>query len=206
MGFHFPNPADIANQAIHGAQHGIDDIRHQAENALRNVQHDAERGIRNVGHEITTALPQQAEAAIKDALVTTAEPVAKEAFALSIKTARGVHARLQALEKSHPDLVDAINAVSVSVTLSVVTLDYDNFYHRAEGWLNLMQKSHDNFHLSRKFIHDIITNSGPTSMSVNVSGELFTSAISAGAGVTVPTALIAELVDVALEKAGVPAE
>ena len=167
---------------------------------------------RQIPHEVQQVAhmgPQELQKFIHDEfqhlLIEGAGEIAHEALKGSRKAANAMYQRLHSLRKSRPDLVSAIDDVEVRVQLSVVTLGYSGFYGRAEGLLQRMDDYVNDFHLTRTKVRWFITNTGPTWASLDVSGELFTSAISAGAGITVPTTLLVELVDAGLEAAGVPA-
>ena len=158
----------------------------------------------HIQHEVLEKIPSQVHGAIKSELLDVGEAAAKEAFRFSCELARKTYNKLGALRSSRPDLVSDIDLVSMTVSLSVVTLEYSGFYSRAEGLCNLLDQMHQNFKLRRSFVKNLIINSGPTSANITVSGEIFTSAISAGAGITVPISLLAELVDLALAEVGIP--
>ena len=137
-------------------------------------------------------------------LSSAAGQIAKEAFKRSAGMAKKTYDSLKAFRESKPDLVEAIDELGISVTLSVITLHYDAFYGRAEGLTRLLTEQSQHFQFNRHSIRWIIENTGPKSVDVNVSGELFTSAFSAGVGIHAPLALMVALVDEALAHAGVP--
>ena len=137
-------------------------------------------------------------------LSSAAGQIAKEAFKRSAGMAQKTYNSLKAFRESKPDLVEAIDGLGISVTLSVITLHYDGFYGRAEGLTRLLNEQSQHFQFNRHSIRWIIQNTGPKSVDVNVSGELFTSAFSAGVGIHAPLALMVALVDEALAHAGVP--
>ena len=137
-------------------------------------------------------------------LSETAAPVAKTAFKVSAAIAGGLYERFQRLEQARPDLVAAINDFSLPASLSVISMEYDGFYKRAKGLCRLLAEQADHFQFNRHSIKWILENTGPTKIGVNLSGELFTSVFSFSIGGVMPWALGVEIVDVILEKAGVP--
>lgn len=131
--------------------------------------------------------------------------IAKQVFEKSAAGAEFLYNKLKEFENSHPELVNEINDVGISVSLSVLTLGYDNFYSRAEGLVGLLKTKANDFRLQRNNIIWILENTGPTTVDVNVSGELFSSLVSAGIGISVPFKLGLLILDEILEQAGVPA-
>ena len=118
-----------------------------------------------------------------------ADKAAKEALRQSSELANKIYSKLTELKQSHPNLVDEIDDVSIDVSLSIVTMSYDKFYSRAAGLTKVLADAHNNFKLSRSFIRTLIKNTGPTRITFSISGELFTSAVSAGLQCGIPLAL-----------------
>ena len=141
---------------------------------------------------------------LQHVLTEMAAPIAKQAFKTSAGLAEKTYNSLKNFHDTHTDLVEAIDELGISVSLSVITLNYDGFYGRAEGLCRLLKEQSDHFQFNRHSIRWIIKNSGPKSVDINLSGELFTSAFSAGVSIHAPLALMIELVDEALAHAGVP--
>ena len=184
---------------------------------FNKLGHQIQQGFEHLPQEIAH-VPQQIQQqtgidphAIQDwihhevdqVLQAGAKEVAEVAFKESAKAARALYGGMQKLRDSKPDLATAIDGVSVQVTLSVLTMTYDGFMHRAEGLCNLLEAQSKNFAFTRQSVRWIIENTGPTAISLNVEGELFTSALSAGIQIDAPLALAVELIDMALEAAGV---
>ena len=132
-----------------------------------------------------------------------AAPIAKQAFRTSAGLAKKTYESMKRFKESKPNLVEAINELGISVSLSVITLHYNGFYTRAEGLCRLLEEQASHFQFNRHSIRWILSNTGPDSIDINISGELFTSAFSAGVGVHAPLDLMIELVDEALAHAGV---
>ena len=97
-----------------------------------------------------------------------------------------------------------INEVSIPASLSVVNMEYNGFYNRAKGLCRLLSEQADHFQFNRHNIKWVLENTGPSKIGVNISGELFTSIFSFSIGVNMPLALGIEIVDIALERAGLP--
>lgn len=133
-----------------------------------------------------------------------AAPIAKAAFKKSAEYTKKSYNRMKGFRDSHEDLVAAIDKLGVSVSLSVVTLHYNGFYRRAEGLTRLLSEQSEHFQFNRHSIRWIIRNTGPDSVDVNLSAELFSSAFSAGISFHGETELLVLLVDEALEHIGIP--
>ena len=131
-------------------------------------------------------------------------PLRSRIFRTSADFADALYGRLQSLRQTRPDLVEAIDSVSIPISLSVLSLEYDGFMGRAEGLCRLLKEQAAHFQFNRHSIKWILNNTGPSKIGVNLSGELFTSVFSFSIGVNMPLALGVEIVDLALEKAGVP--
>ena len=136
-------------------------------------------------------------------LTETAAPIAKAAFKKSVAYAKKTYDKMHAWRESKPKLVDAIDTLGVSVNLSVLTLNYDGFYGRAEGLCRLLSEQAAHFQFNRHSIRWIIENTGPKSVDIGLSGELFTSAFSAGVSFHGELELLVELVDEALAHVGI---
>lgn len=133
-----------------------------------------------------------------------ASPVAKQVFKTSAHFADALYGRFQSLRQSKPELADAIDGVSIPISLSVINLEYDGFMRRAEGLCRLLIEQSEHWQFNRHSVKWLINNTGPDKIGINLSGELFTSVFSFSIGVNMPLALGVEIVDLALEKAGVP--
>ena len=140
----------------------------------------------------------------QDVLKSSAGVVARQAFKQAAGLAHKTYAKMKAFRESHPNLVAAIDTLGISLSLSVVTFHYDRFYGRAEGLTRLLSVQSEHFEFTRHSVRWILENSGPKSVDINIFGEIFTSAISAGVGVHGELSLMVELVDMALSHAGVP--
>ena len=166
---------------------------------------------RHIGHEVQHVAnmgPEQLQRFVHDEfnhlVHEGATEIARMAFKESAAFARKLKTRMEQLRLEKPELTDAIDGVTITVNLSVITFTYDNFMHRAEGLCNLLDHQSQAFTFDRRSVKWVMENTGPSRIGLAVSGELFTSAISAGIGVDAPLALAVELVDMALEAAGVP--
>ena len=133
-----------------------------------------------------------------------ASPVAKQIFRTSADFAGALYGRFQSLRVSKPELADAIDGVSIPVSLSVVNMEYGGFMTRAEGLCRLLKEQSEHFQFNRHSIKWILKNTGPDKVGVTLSGELFTSVFSFSIGVNMPWDLGIEIVDLALERMGVP--
>ena len=187
-------------------------------NVFNNLGNQIRSGFEHLPQNIAH-IPQQVEQAtginpedirtwilheVGDVLTHTAGDVAKGAFKTSAGLAQGIYDKLQELESERPELVDAINKVAMPISLSVVNMKYDNFYGRAEGLCRVLTEQAQKFEFNRHSIKWILENTGPTEIGVTLSGQLFTSLIAFSIGLECPLELAIELVDIALEKAGVP--
>ena len=177
---------------VHAESLNFGDIRRKIEHIPQDLGIDPHKIIDVVRGEFQHILSE------------AAAPAAKAAFKLSAAVAQGVYEKFQALEKAKPHLVDAINQVNIPISLSVLNLGYDGFYKRAEGLCRLLHEQSEHFQFNRHSIKWLIENTGPTTIGPNISGELFISVFSFSIAPTMPSALGAELIDVILEKAGVP--
>ena len=140
----------------------------------------------------------------QEVMQSSACQVARLAFKQSAGLANKTYTKMKAFRESHPDLVEAVDTLGISVSLSVVTLHYNKFFGRAEGLTRLLSTQAEHFEFNRHSVRWIIQNTGPESIDINISGELFTSALSAGVGLHGELALLVELVDMSLAHAGVP--
>lgn len=199
------DPGRIARDIQHQVEGPLRQVGRTLEQGLRAVQHDAERGVRAVGDGVKHELPHLAEQAVKSALAEGGEAIAKEALSLSAKGARALYGKLHALRESRADLYDAIDEVGFQVSISVVTFSYARFMGRAAGLCDLLDRIARDQVLKRSTVKYLLLNSGPEELHIHISGQLFTTAISAGIGISVPFALGVELVDMALAELGVPA-
>lgn len=185
-----------------GIHINFNDIRRGFEHIPQQIAHVPDE-IKRAGldpHAVQDWIHHEAQSVLQAA----GGEVAGIAFHESAAFARGLHEKLSALRESKPDLASAIDEVGISLTLSVVTLTYSGFMGRAEGLCRLLDQQSQGFVFNRSSVRWILENTGPTEISLSISGELFTSALGAGVGLTAPLALAVELVDLALEKAGVP--
>ena len=139
---------------------------------------------------------------LQHVLQETAAPVAKKAFQTSAAFAEALYHDFQALEQEDPGLIDDINKVSIPASLSIINLEYDRFYGRAKGLTRLLMEQSQHFQFNRHSIRWVISNTGPSKIGVNMSGEVFTSLLSFSIGVNMPLSLAVRAVDLALEKAG----
>ena len=137
-------------------------------------------------------------------LVEGAVPIAKKIFKTSAEFATALYHHLESVRADYPDLSDEIDKVAIPISLSVVNLEYEGFMRRAEGLCRLLSEQADHFQFNRHSIKWIINNTGPNKIGITLSGELFSSVLSFSIGVNMSSKLAAEIVDVALEKAGVP--
>lgn len=185
------NFGQIGNQIRQGFEHLPQQIAH--------VPHELERAGLD-----PNAIQDWIHHETQEVLQSAAGEVASLAFKKSAELARSFYNEMQALRNSKPDLADAIDEVGIEVSLSIITFKYHGFMARAEGLCNLLDEQAQVFALTRSFIRNILVNTGPTEIDVSVSGELFTSALSAGFSIHAPLALAVELIDTALEKAGLP--
>ena len=149
-------------------------------------------------------VPGEIKHLVQDEMLHAAGQAAQVAFKQSAKMADKTYKHLTDLRNSKPELVTAIDGIFVDVSMSVVTFHYEGFYGRAEGLCRVLNQQADNFQLRRSTIKWLLENTGPTSFSFNLSGELFTSAISAGVSFGGPLAVMIELLDIGLEHMGVP--
>ena len=140
----------------------------------------------------------------QDVMQSSASQIARQAFKQSAGLAQKTYAKMKAFRESHPNLIDAIDTLGLSVSLSVVTLHYDGFYGRAEGLTRLLSTQAEHFEFNRHSVRWVLSNTGPKSVDININGSLFSSVLSAGVGVHGELALVVELVDLALQHVGVP--
>lgn len=140
----------------------------------------------------------------QEVLHSSASQIARQAFRQSASLANKTYQQLKAFREEHADLVEAVDTLAISVSLSVITLHYDGFYGRAEGLTRLLSTQAEHFDFNRHSVRWIIENTGPKSIDININGELFTSAFSAGVGIHGERSFLVELVDTALEHVGVP--
>ena len=166
---------------------------------------------RHLGHEvqhIAQAGPQELQRFVHDefdhVFREAAGQVARESFRATAGFARKLHVKLTALRKAKPDLAEAIDDFGIGVSLTVLTFSYDRFLGRAEGLCNLLEHQAEHFTFDRRSVRWVLQNTGPSRVKVAINGQLFTSALSAGVEGDAPFALGVELVDIALEAAGVP--
>lgn len=152
--------------------------------------------------------PHEIEEWIRHSAVNTIHSIADAATETGLDTfADGLQASYDFLkdkEVRFPNLIDQINEVEVYVGLSVITLHYSGFYARAEGLCKLLKQQAQGLKLTRNTIRWIIENTGPTKISCDVDVEFLTSAFGIRGGINAPMALAVEIVDVVLEKVGVP--
>ena len=182
----------MAEGSVHAAGLNFGDIKRRFEHIPQNLGIDP--------HAIQDAIRGE----LQHILQEVASPIAKKMFQTSAHFAQAVYEHLTALRVSNPELVGEIDAVSIPISLSVIHMEYSGFYHRAEGLCRLLLEQSEHFQFNRHSVKWIINNTGPTKIGVNFSAELFTSALSFSIGVNMSSTLAAEIVDIALEKAGVP--
>ena len=195
-------------QAAHDAQGAIQKAGHDAEQNIRNVQHQMGEGLYNAKKDIEGGLHKAGDAIkqeLKDESLKLAGAAAKEAIQKGMKTVRKGKEKMDSFRETHPDLVSAIDQVSVSVGLSVVTMSFSDWYSRADELLTAMSPFADDFSLTRTSIKNFMLATAPSSVDFGISGELFSNVLSASASLTVPGALAVELIDLLLEELGVPA-
>ena len=156
--------------------------------------------VPNLPGDIRNALHDE----FQQLLSSSAGEIAKVAFRKSAEYANKTYQTLKRFREQHPELIEALDEFGISVSLSVLTLHYDGFYGRAEGLTRLLTEQSQHFQFNRHSIRWIIENTGPKSVDVSVSAELFTSAFSAGIAFHAPNALMVQMVDEALAHVGVP--
>ena len=140
----------------------------------------------------------------QEVMQSSASQVARQAFKQSASYAGKLYNTLKSLRERKPDLTDAIDAVGLNVSLSVVTLHYTGFLARAEGLCRLLHLQSEHFEMNRRSVRYLLKNTGPTTITLGISGELFTSALSAGVALEAPLDLMIEIVDEALSHVGIP--
>ena len=177
---------------VHAESFNFGDIKRQFQHIPQDLGIDP--------HQIVDAIRGE----LQHVLTEAAGPIAKVAFKKSAEYAKKTYDTLTSWKANHSELVSAIDTLGISVSLSVVTLHYDGFYGRAEGLTRLLSEQADHFQFNRHSIRWIIKNTGPKSVDINLSGELFTSAFSAGVGVHGEIDLLVALVDEALAHMGIP--
>ena len=187
----FDNIRHGFEQIPQGFQHLPDHLQHIPDE-LKKAGMDIEKVQEWVHHECVTVL----EAA--------AEEFAKRALREGSEAAKKLYDALTTLRNNRPDLVDAIDEVGFSVSLSAVTLNYDRFYSRAEGLCRVLNGLINTFEFRRSHIKTVVKNTGPTSIAFNINAEVFSSLLSIGAGTQIPLALGVELLDLVLAEVGVP--
>ena len=135
---------------------------------------------------------------------SSAGAIARHAFKASAGLAQKTYTKMKAFRDSHPNLVEAIDTLGISVNLSIVTFHYDRFYGRAEGLTRLLSTQAEHFSFDRHSVRWILENTGPKSVDINLSGQFFASALSAGVGIHGEISFMVEMVDLALEHCGIP--
>ena len=179
----------------------------------RDVQHEMIDPLRRDVFGRLEGLPQVVEDTAERVAWNVVESLGSKALEqgaeLAAKQLRATHKAMTRFEEKHPDMVDALNGVSVEVNLKAavsLTLGFDGFYTRLDQVVGVLDGIAANgLEMRRGPILDSIAAMLPTTVAVGVEGE-FSLGITIGAGVTVgvPAALGIELLDMALEEAGVP--
>ena len=184
-------------------------IRHGFEQIPQGFQHLPDH-LQHIPDELKKAgvdlgeLQQWVHHECVTVLETAAEEFAKRALREGAEAATKLYNALSNLRSKRPDLADAIDEVPFYLGLSAVTLNYDRFYSRAEGLCKILNNLKESFEFRRSNIKTVALNTGPTSVSFDVSAELFSSLISIKAGTQIPLALGVELMDLVLAEVGVP--
>ena len=223
----------IGGQIQHAFHHAAHEVQSGAKDAVHSAKHDivnpAGRAVDKVGDEIekivhagdqqirrltdhTGVLLKQAGDEIKKDLdqgfhavveTLTSEAV-HQGLTLAEKTLSFVDHELGAFAKSHPKLVDHINQTGDSIVLGPVTLNYSQFYTRADAMLKVIRDTlRDGWKLTRHFIIDLITALAPTSIDINATIEFFSTF--GDKLKNLPVDVFVAIADKVLEKLGVPA-
>ena len=182
----------IEERTVHAQSLNFGDIRRKLEHIPQDLGIDP--------HKIIDAVRGEFQHILQEA----AAPVAKQAFQTSAHFAEGLYQLLKQLHADEPELIDDINKVRVPISLSVVDLGYSGFYNRAEGLTRLLMEQSQHFQFNRHSIRWVIENTGPSEIGVNIGAELFASPLRFSIGIEMPLSLAVKVVDLALEKAGVP--
>lgn len=185
---------------------------------IGNIINTIGHGVRDLPQEIAH-VPQQIEQQtgispdqmrqyvhhlVSEVIEHVGGEVLELAFHESADICQQVYNKLKQLHDAKPDLVDDLNEVAIGLTICGIRFGYKNFYSRAEGLCNFFNGQAQVFAFTRSFVRNILVNTGPSDISLNVSGELFTSVFSLGLDGSAPMSVAVELVDVMLEKAGIP--
>lgn len=184
---------------------------------FNKIGHDIRKGFEHIPQEIAHVPNQLQRLGVdphhlqdwihhetQEVILSAADEVAEVAFKKSAAAANAAYQWLKALESRKPNLIDAINEVSIGVGFSIVNFSYKGFYTRAEGLCKLLVDQSNDFHMDRTGVRNLLVNTGPTEIGINISGELFTSLASASFSIQAPLLVAVELVDWALEETGVP--
>ena len=194
-----------------------DEIKDQVKNEIQQeiiapFRNDVLNQVGKLGTDVgrlPAIIEEKAQAAAKEVVSNLSSEALELGAAAAAQHLRANHRAMVRFREKHPDLVAALDDVSVEVNLKAavsLTLGFDSFYRRAEDIIEVLDEIAQNgLEMRRVLILITIASLLPTSIAVGVEGE-FSLGITIGAGVTVgvPAALGIELLDMALEEAGVP--
>ena len=217
------NLANKAKQEIEGAandaKNQIKVAANDAERSLRVVQHDIEGVAQKAKGEMETTSKQVVEAGKKvddaagalgekvkeevEALITHLTQIASgQVFRMALVAVKAFKSKADALRKSNPVLVKSIDKIGFKINLNILILKYSSFYSRADEIAGVLTKLAEHPpELRRSTITSAIVALAPSDLEPGAQLPFLPSGFSFPG---VSNDLIAELLDTALEAAGVP--
>ena len=205
------------NQVGDETKRGVTDLGHQAKSDLEQVRTAAKREIESEANKATAGIKHLAETVaadadeiVADALKALATAVESATLHKALSLVRATHEELDKLKAQDPELVEAIDALTVGIKLGPMTLKYSNFYERADELADALDRmaSHPPTFRRRPLI-EMVEALGPTTVDLGLSVEfaLVIGSDELGVGIffeEIQTKLFVRLGDRALKAIGVP--
>ena len=164
--------ADKAGDAVDSVADEIQKIVTAGDEQVSRIARTTSQMLAHIGDEIEKDI-EDAEKKVVQTLTTEA---VKHGLSAAHAVLSKVGAQLKNFEHSHPNLVDAVNALGDSIVLGPVVLHYANFYTRADALLSVLNGVvGKDFKLTQKFVTNLIRGLGPDSIEIDAEIVLFSS-------------------------------
>ena len=184
------------------------------EEEIGKIRKSAEEELKNTGNKIKKDLgdlPKLVEDAAKSVFEDLASIATKEGAKKICDMLSGAIDGMAKLEKSKPNLVDAINAAGFEIEIGPVTCSYTNFYNRHQELLTAIEGfSNKKPSFRRSYFISMLRALGPDAVDLGISVQIIALVIASkelgigGKLKEIQLELALELLDIVLKEIGIP--
>lgn len=201
------------------------DVKHDFDQLTSELRHTGDlcrNGLRDLGGQVRDEIRKDGDA-LKGDLQKVADDekaawkafgeeleeelssgTVKQALEKADKVVKWLGKKMDALEAKNPALVDTLNGISDVIEIGPINLKYSCFYSRVRDISDVLDKAlKEDIKVSRTFLIELMTDLGPTSVTVNADLEVF--ATFGDKIPEMPMLIFTEIADEILEEIGVPA-